>query len=235
MKKAEIWKPIDGYDMYKVSDSGRVKSYWKSREGRLMRLHKANEGYLYVELTTQFPKKKRRIAVHRLVATAFIPNPTDLPHVNHIDENKSNNHASNLEWCTPKHNNRIYVFNHPEKTPGSTAKLTNKEVKEIHELILKKELTISEIADKFEVSEETIFNIQSGKTWSKLTGIGCPSKYLHKLTKKEVLRIRELLPKLSNVEIAYRYHVNPKTISDIRWGRTWSAVTGINRDASGKS
>ena len=58
--------------------------------------------------------KSRYVAIHRIIATAFIPNPNRYDTVNHIDENKRNNAASNLEWCTQKHNLRAYVKNHIE-------------------------------------------------------------------------------------------------------------------------
>ena len=50
-------------------------------------------------------KEKQGFSVHRLVATAFVPNPDNLPIVNHKDENKQNNNADNLEWCTVQYNN----------------------------------------------------------------------------------------------------------------------------------
>ena len=59
--------------------------------------------------------KSRYVAIHRIIATAFIPNPNRYDTVNHIDENKRNNAASNLEWCTQKHNSRAYVKKHIEK------------------------------------------------------------------------------------------------------------------------
>ena len=62
-----------------------------------------NNGYLSVQLFDENGKSKRFL-IHRLVAAAFVPNPENLPQVNHIDENPLNNAVSNLEWCTAKYN-----------------------------------------------------------------------------------------------------------------------------------
>lgn len=107
----EVWKDIVGYEgLYKVSNLGRVKSLDRivtHKNGR-KRLFKGklitpfkNE-YFMVVLSKN--GKKSSSNIHRLVAQAFIPNPNNLPEVNHIDENKSNNKVSNLEWCTSKYN-----------------------------------------------------------------------------------------------------------------------------------
>jgi len=100
MKAVEQWKPIVGYEgKYEVSNLGNIKSV----NYGIMKLHKNNSGYLLVGLRDG--NGKVRHLVHRLVAKAFIPNPSRWPHINHKNENKIDNRADNLEWCNPKYNN----------------------------------------------------------------------------------------------------------------------------------
>ena len=99
----EIWKDIKGYEgKYQVSNYGIVKSLNYRRTGKEQLLKPALQttGYFSVMLC----KPLKRFQIHRLVAEAFIPNPDNLPQVNHKDEDKTNNHADNLEWCTNKYN-----------------------------------------------------------------------------------------------------------------------------------
>lgn len=105
----EVWKDIPNYEgLYQVSNLGRVKSFRRSTNHRyeseyiLKPLH-ANNGYCQVTLYDNTIRHK--FLIHRLVAQAFIPNPENLPQVNHKDENPYNNAASNLEWCTNEYNN----------------------------------------------------------------------------------------------------------------------------------
>lgn len=96
---------IPGYEgLYMVSNLGRVKSlnYNHTGKERLLILRTADNGYLKVDLHKNGIQK--RFSVHRLVAMAFIPNPDNLPCVNHKDEDKTNNCVENLEWCTRKYN-----------------------------------------------------------------------------------------------------------------------------------
>lgn len=109
-ESAEEWRPVVGYeDFYEVSDCGRVRSLdrWVNTKGGAKRMIKGRilrewlrGRYLCVALLHH-----NFYSVHRLVAEAFLPNPDNLPQLNHKDENPSNNVASNLEWCTQAYNN----------------------------------------------------------------------------------------------------------------------------------
>ena len=101
----EEWKDIEGYEgKYMVSNLGNVKSlsYNKTGKEKIMKPVKNNRGYLHVILCKE--GKVKAYTVHRLVATAFIPNTENLPEVNHIDEDKNNNSVENLEWVSSKYN-----------------------------------------------------------------------------------------------------------------------------------
>lgn len=109
----EIWKDIHGYEgLYQVSNLGNVKSLhygkktdhlnWKNQPPRLLRQKVSTSGYLRVELYR--PDSRKNFYVHRLVALAFIPNCENKNEVNHIDGNKLNNNADNLEWVSRSEN-----------------------------------------------------------------------------------------------------------------------------------
>mgnify|MGYP002679946246 CR=1 FL=1 len=100
----EVWKDIKGYEgLYQVSNLGRVRSlnYGRSGETKLLKQGTTN-GYKRVFLYKN--GKGKNYFVHRLVAMAFIPNPNNLPIINHKDEDSSNNNVNNLEWCTQEYN-----------------------------------------------------------------------------------------------------------------------------------
>ena len=92
-------KQIDGYDNYYVTDEGQI---YNARTQRFLRATPTSSGYCRVSLSRN--GKIHTYYIHRLVAEAFIPNPDNKPAINHIDENKANNHKDNLEWVTPKEN-----------------------------------------------------------------------------------------------------------------------------------
>lgn len=118
----EIWKDIPGYEgLYSVSNLGNIKSLSKKQEiiGKnqyksfkctkkqnetLLKQKTTRDGYYEVGL-----RKNNDVAyirVHRLVALAFIPNPNELPVINHKNHNRKDNKVENLEWCSIKYNNR---------------------------------------------------------------------------------------------------------------------------------
>ena len=100
----EIWKTIKDYPNYQISNLGRVKSLGnnKTRKEKILKSYKNNKGYLKVDLYKEGVIKKYYI--HRLVASAFLDNPNNLPQVNHKDEDKTNNCVDNLEFCTSQYN-----------------------------------------------------------------------------------------------------------------------------------
>ena len=113
----EEWRPIKGYEgLYEVSNLGQVRSvdrivintsrsgntYKEFKKGKIISQRKTHSGYILVSLHKEGGISDK--LVHRVVAIAFIPNPNNLPEVNHKDEDKTNNKASNLEWCDSSYN-----------------------------------------------------------------------------------------------------------------------------------
>lgn len=111
--KGEIWKSIDGYiGLYEVSNKGRIKSLnritkrtntsTRKLKSVILKNQKCTNGYLFVALSKD--GIRRQFLVHRLVAIAFIPTNIEGLDINHIDENKTNNNVTNLEWISHKEN-----------------------------------------------------------------------------------------------------------------------------------
>lgn len=101
----EIWKPIKDFEsLYEISTKGRVRSLCgRYGKNRIVKLGNGSRGYLNVCLCNKGKQTTRN--VHRIVAETFLPNPENLPCVNHKDENRKNNNVDNLEWCSYYHNN----------------------------------------------------------------------------------------------------------------------------------
>ena len=97
----EKWAPVVGYEgLYEINNYGQVRqlrdNYYVLQQ---------TDVYGYKKLAMSINGVQKTFTVHRLVAMAFIPNPHNYPQINHLDENKTNNRADNLEWCTAKQNN----------------------------------------------------------------------------------------------------------------------------------
>lgn len=116
----EIWKDVKEFEgIYQISNLGRLKrletiidtiyqqKYKRKihQKERIVKVNKCSRYYKYT-LQNKNSNKKRTTSIHRLVAEAFIPNPDNLPQVNHIDGNRYNNNINNLEWCSASENVR---------------------------------------------------------------------------------------------------------------------------------
>lgn len=148
----EIWKDVKGYEgLYQVSNLGHVRSLKYGKE-RVLKEGTDRDGYLHVGLCLNCCQKTYK--VHRLVADVFISNPNNLPQVNHIDGNKTNNNVENLEWCTQKQN-----IHHAHNTGLHPKKLVPIHCNELNIDFA----SIGEAAKYFGCGDSCIHNILKGK------------------------------------------------------------------------
>ena len=163
----EIWKDIKGYErLYQVSNLGKIKSlnYNHTKEEKIRKLDKSNKGYLSILLCNNNGKKKYN--VHRLVAEAFIPNPDNLPQVNHIDGNKENNQVNNLEWCTNGYNEaHAYKLGLKSKNYGSKNGMAKAVLQfDLDNNFIDEYKTIEEAHQKTKIAVDTIIRSCKNRT-----------------------------------------------------------------------
>jgi len=146
---------LDDYEIYK---DGRIFS---KKQNRFIKPQPNDMGYLRVFIC------QKRLFVHRLVAEKYIPNPQNLPCVNHIDGNHTNNNVSNLEWCTQRYNilHSLKIGLMPTGEKCHWAKLKEKDVIYIRE---HPELDKKELAQKFNISVNTINDIRKYRSWKNV-------------------------------------------------------------------
>ena len=124
---SEIWKDIEGYEgLYQISNLGRVKRLGHQCGAIYRNEHLLKpclrDRYLSVRLSKN--GKVKNCNIHRLVASAFIPNPNNYDVVNHIDTNRMNNNVNNLEWCTQSYN-CIHAVNNGIASKQNDVLITN--------------------------------------------------------------------------------------------------------------
>ena len=154
----EIWRDIRGYEgHYQVSNFGRVKSLKYGRE-IILKPGKNGGGYSCVALSKN--GHLQTYVVHRLVAQAFLPNPDNLPQVDHLNEIKTDNRVENLQWVTGSENTKR-TYQHGRKPVR--AKVTFEQVSYIRNN--PDNLSKQQLAEKFNVSAFTIRQIQLKQTW----------------------------------------------------------------------
>lgn len=155
----QTWLDVEGYEgLYQVSVYGEVLSI---RTGTFLKGSPIPRGYLTVALHKNGKQVTR--TVHSLVAKAHIPNPFNKPAVNHLDSDKTNNRADNLEWCTPAENTRHGVI--CGRIKGRSPVLTDAQVSEIRARYLRKHRML-DLAHEYEVSHSTIKNVIRGTYYS---------------------------------------------------------------------
>lgn len=163
----EIWKDIPNFSGYMISNLGRVKSLdrkiidklerTQNIKGKIKSICLNGNGYPYVGL--QLLGKKSRPYVHRLVAESFVLGQAKNLQVNHMDGDKTNNIATNLEWVTQRAN-----IQHANSL-GLNTKLSEVEVRQIKLLLQDTTCTLKEIGDEYNVTANNISAIKRGISW----------------------------------------------------------------------
>jgi hypothetical protein len=244
----EIWRPIAGYERaYEVSNFGNVRSinkFVKGRAGssrlikeRVLKSKPCGKGYRSVNLSVENAVSTK--LVHGLVAKAFIGDRPLNHEINHIDGNKTNNHAKNLVYCTPSEN-----MQHAVKTgltnPVRGEKAVNAKLKEADIANIRNRVAAGEsqlaLSKEYGVHNTTIRNIYLNSSWSHVSPeYSCgkkpnpyskgSSQHCAKLNEKDIPIIRQRLASgETGIAIAKDYGIRPSAISYIKSGKTWAHV-----------
>jgi len=180
--KDEVWKSVVGFEgIYEVSNLSRVrsvdrfveyrsdakKSGGKFIRGVLMSPRKNRSGHWNVSLARNNKYVKR--CIHRIMAEAHIPNPNDLPCALHIDDDKNNNHISNIYWGTHAQNGKDMIENGTVSrgSKHKPSKLTEEQVLDIRKCLEKGD-SGEVIAERYNVEKSTISCIKNRKTWKHI-------------------------------------------------------------------
>lgn len=213
-------KNVKGFDGYFVNDKGEVFS---NKRGGLQKLKAQSniDGYNVVNLYQGGKYHHKRVA--RLVAEAYLPNPLNLPVVNHIDQGRTDDSLDNLEWCTAQQNSQCSIVKHPERWKAR-AKITAGQSHEVCQMI-SQGYRNKEIVKKLEVPLDTVKHIRNGTAWKEVS-----SKYRMQPSKRgvseETVRwiCNKILEGLSNREIVNKSTSTGITVTivkNIRGKNTW--------------
>ena len=172
--EGEVWRWIKGYEnLYQISNFGRVKSFPRNGTGKeikILRPRVTQFGYLRVYLYKN--NRKKFVAIHRLVAEAFIPNPENKPEVNHKFGVKFDCYFENLEWTTKAENNEHSIKMGLPKfgVERAVSKLNSEQVRWIRNNYkpYDKKYGITAMAKKFNVGTSTIMRVINGKTYKNV-------------------------------------------------------------------
>lgn len=163
--KIEIWKTIKGYDRYVVSNRGYVKNIITHHILKNLRVSQKRKYYAVCLYNSE---GKKWFNVARLVATAFIPNPLNLPEVDHISGNSRDNHSSNLRWMSHKENIRAAWNSGRFKRFGWKTRLNITKAREIRRLKRKEPyLTNGQIGLLYGICASAVYKIINHRTFKE--------------------------------------------------------------------
>lgn len=160
-----MWKQIKNFD-YEINEEGIVRRILSKR---IKKSFLRKDGYIGIQL---YKSKTKPISfqLHRLIAIAFIPNPNNLPFINHKDSNRQNNDISNLEWCTKQENvihGYISGFASNRGSKNGFSKLNEQQVLEIRKKKTEG-LTHQQLANLYNVSYGCITGIIQRTNWKHI-------------------------------------------------------------------
>ena len=149
------------YKNYIITKEGSIIS---KKTGKQLYVHVNKKGYNFVRLKAD--GNGRTMLVHRIIAYLFLPNPDNLPEVNHKDGNKSNNNHWNLEWCSRKHNVEHAVASglHHKGEGSGNSKLTNDQAEQLRGLY-RTGWKQDDLAKRFGITQPRVSDIVNNKSY----------------------------------------------------------------------
>ena len=161
-----------GFSKYSITEEGRIYSH---KSNRFLNPYKSIDkaGGYFVHSLWNDDTKQKLVKLHRIVAIMYIPNPENKEQVNHIDGDKSNNKASNLEWCTAKENSQHPVKNklYGRNTDSSRRVRRETTTEKVHAIckLIQQGLTNYKIADELDVCRKVVERIKNRKRYTEIS------------------------------------------------------------------
>lgn len=215
-----IKKRIEEFPDYEISTCGRF-----FKEGKELKVQVNIDGYYVINLQKDGKSYHRRRA--RLLALTFIPNPDNLPVVNHIDHTRTNDSLDNLEWVSYKENSRKSVELCPDRWKAK-AEIDEVKARDIC-IMIHEGYRNKEIVDKLGVTQDIVKHIRKGDTWTEISKdykMQSSKKSISEETAKWVCyRIKEGLSNSEILEQTVCNNLSRSIIKHIRYGKSWSKIS----------